>query len=330
MIFQATRTVTILGIKFEFHCIRKTMKNLKPLEVRWVQRFIAEIEELICDDKRVIKKHLRSIVDKICKELSLVFTHQNCNRHLFQQRVEPNWSSAQWNEKIYKPYRDALSGGKSGGIIISESHLSIEVSAYGIVTTLIHSDQISIEDWLCPKDDNLEFLINEYYSALGSEKIKSKFFHLFAMIEFCESKYREHNGSQPLYPEENVKKVIDVLEENGFDEDIRSETKKALRQKTDIGRKEKILNILHWMGIETFERFGEVNIIDIDIIDEFVKIRNKAFHGGEEKAEDVEERYRIAVEKLLYINEKIIEFVRNHSTEDADEAYCLFINGQRR
>lgn len=288
-----------------------------------------KIEGLLCDSKKAIKSYTKDIVDKICKELSLVFTHNNYNRHLFQQRVEPNWNSAKWDDKVYKPYRDVLSGGKSRGVIATKSNLIIETSAYAIVTTYIPSEQIVIDKWLYPKDDDLEFLINEYYSALGSEKIKSKFFHLFAMIEFCESKYKEHNGSYPLYSDQDVQKVIEVLETNGFSEDIRSETNKALRLKTDIGRKEKILNILHWMGIVTFERFGESNVIDVNLIDEFIKIRNKAFHGGKENPKEVEERYRHAVEKLLYINEKIIEFVRDHNTRGVSEPYCLFINGQK-
>ena len=64
---------------------------------------------------------------------------------------------------------------------------------YMMGTTSIKSSEIKIKDWLFTKDDAVEFLINEYHSALGSEKVKSKFFHLFAMIEFVEKEYADQN-----------------------------------------------------------------------------------------------------------------------------------------
>ncbi len=288
---------------------------------------------LICENKREAKKYIKEIVDKICKELSLVFSRYNHNRHLFHPRIEPDWNSAKWDEKEYKPYSDAITKGESGGIITARTNIMIECSAYAIITNLIPPEEIIVDKWLQPKDDNLEFLINEYYSALGAEKIKSKFFHLFAMIEFCEEKYKKHNKAERLFSDDYVEKILQVLEgskEVDTDKDVLGEVKKALSRRTDIGRAQKLLNILNWMGIDKFERFGEEKEIDKKMLDDAIDLRNRSFHGGQERAEEVEQEYKRNVENLLYIDEKIIEFVRGQSFEAKRDTYCLCIEGQKK
>ena len=55
--------------------------------------------------------------------------------------------------------------------------------------------------------------MNEYYIALGQEDAKSKFFHLFSIIEYIEHRYEQYNGAIPLYPEETRKEIGDMLQE---------------------------------------------------------------------------------------------------------------------
>lgn len=291
------------------------------------------INGLLCESKTDANVHAKILVGRICKELSLVFSEFNFNRHISQPRVEGDWSLAEWKEERYKPYRDALTKGKPGGIILVESNLAIQTSVYAVLTNLVPTERIAIDQWLLSKNDDLEFLINEYYSALGTEMPKSKFFHLFAMIEFCEVKYKEHNSANRLYSDEYVEQILDVLrktKEVDVDKDALAEINKALRQRTDIGRAQKLVNILHWMGIDKFVRFGEEVLIDKDLTSELIDIRNKLFHGGKEKQDDDGRRYKNAVEQLLYINEQIIRFVRRQDAEDEEQSFTLMIEGQKK
>ena len=60
---------------------------------------------------------------------------------------------------------------------------------YCIVQVSIPSDEVKINEWLLKEDDVVEFLMNEYHSALGAENIKSKFFHLNIFYRAGKRKY---------------------------------------------------------------------------------------------------------------------------------------------
>lgn len=52
------------------------------------------------------------------------------------------------------------------------------------------------------------------------------------------------------------------------------------------------------------------------MLDDIIKLRNKSFHGTKENAEEVEKKYADAVEILLYIDEKILDFFMKSSYQD--------------
>ncbi len=158
--------------------------------------------------------------------------------------------------------------------------------------------------------------MNEYYEALGTENIKSKFFHLFSIIEFCEKEYEGHNGSSRLLADEEVDMVIESVQKQ-IDTNKRvrivSILKNNLVKVHDIGRVEKLENILKWMGIESYRRFGLDKPIDKKLLSDLTTLRNKSFHGTRENAADAEKKYADAVEVLLYIDEKILDFLMKDS-----------------
>lgn len=287
-------------------------------------KLICEINGMLVDDEIYARKFSEEIVDRICKRLSLVFIKHNANRHLYQPRVEAMWSKAVFNCYEYAPFVEAkrkaleeIDGNNK--TIRLEDHIYMHDSLYCIARTSIPSDEIKITEWLSKEDDVVEFLMNEYYSALGTENIKSKFFHLFAIIEFCEKEYEEHNGSNRLLSNGEVDMVIAGIEKQ-IDakkrERIISILKNDLIRVNDIGRIEKLENILKWMGIEEYKQFGSNKAIDKKLLADITKLRNKSFHGTKEKAEDVEKKYADAVELLLYIDEKILDFLMNNSYQD--------------
>ena len=64
--------------------------------------------------------------------------------------------------------------------------------------------KIDYKNWTMPENEAYEFLMNEYYIALGQEDAKSKFFHLFSIIEYIEHRYEPYNGAIPALSGENT------------------------------------------------------------------------------------------------------------------------------
>lgn len=290
-------------------------KNMFP-------KYICEIRGMLVDDETYARRFAEEISDKICKELSMVFIRHNGNRHLFQPRVEPLWSEAVFERHEYPAFIDAKRkalekrDGKHRTIILDD-YIYFSDSIYGIISVDIPDKEIDIHDWLSLEDDgDYEFLLNEYYSALGTEKIKSKFFHLFSIIEFCEKAYEDHNGAKRLISDEEYNEIIEAVQERSkvFGKDKKDRVLGTvtgdLKKMTDINRAVKLRNILSWMGIHSYSQFGETHVIDESMLNSLIKVRNKSFHGNKEDKKEASKLYNEAIQKLLHIDEQIITFAR--------------------
>ena len=107
-------------------------------------------------------------------------------------------------------------------------------------------------------------------------------------------------------------------------EKIISRLKSELMKVYDIGRVGKLENILKWMGIEKYKQFGYDKAIDKKLLSDIIKLRNKSFHGTKENADAVERKYADAVKVLLYIDEKIIDFLmKNLYQNKSDSVYLI-------
>ena len=295
--------------------------------------FLCEVTGLLVDDEIYARKFARQIADNICKELSFVLMKHSPNVYLHQPRAEALWDKAQWSSREYTPYvqarRKALE--ERTGKIISEDVIRVVDSVSVKCKRALSCDEVNIRKWLFPKNNDMEFLMNEYYSALGTEGIKSKFFHLFAIIEFCEKKFEEHNGAKELLSEEEIDCIITTLKsvEMGSKDRVISSLTSNLMKMNNIGRIGKLKNILHWLGITSYAPSVE-NDNDRKILEGIVKLRNKSFHGTQESPEDAEQQYMDAVGKLLYIDAQILDFVmKDNPVTDNPDGYVL-ITGKEK
>lgn len=310
--------------------------------------FICEINGLLVDDEIYARKFAEEIADKICKELSFVLIRHNHNRYYIQPRVEAAWSRARFSFNEYQPFidekRKAVSD--SDGVIHVEDHMRVVDSVYITAFSRISASEVDIESIRRPHSETVEYLMNEYYSALGAEMVKSKFFHLFSMIEYCEREYRDHNGASRIWNEEAVDDILDCLKQHGFEsresennapedkkkknkEEILSRIKKSFIDITDIGRNKKLLNILKWMKIEKYTSGGTDVMIDEALIRDLTRLRNKSFHGTAESSQDADDQYKDAVGKLMYIGEQILNYVRSNEPADSHESKIILITGKR-
>lgn len=296
-------------------------------------KLICEINGMLVDDDIYARKFSEKVVNRICKRLSLVFIKHNANRHLYQPQVQAMWSKAVFKRCEYAPFVEAKRkiheeiDGKNKTIYL-EDYIYTQDSAYCIVNTKIPSAEINIGEWLSEENEVVEFLMDEYYLALGTENIKSKFFHLFAIIEFCEKEYEDYNGSSRILSDDEVDTFIagarGLIDAEDWDQ-VKSFLKGNLIKIYDIGRVRKLENILRWMGIEKYKYFGADKAVNKELLSSIIKLRNKSFHGTKEKSEDVEGKYANAVEELLYIDEKILDFVMKDSNQDKmDGIYLIY------
>ena len=282
-------------------------------------KLFCEISGLLTDDETYARHFVEKVIDRICKELSLVFIKHNANRQSYQPRVEALWSRAEWGRSTCRSCAEIQRkvmepGDDKQNVVYVEENVSIQCSVHVVIYPKVPTEELKIDKWLLPKSDVVEFLMNEYYSALGTEKIKSKFFHLFSIIEFCEKEFEEFNSSKKLLSKDEVDGILLHIEtciEKSKRERILSSLKDGLMKVSDIGRARKLENILKWMGIEDYDHHGQKQIINKNLLEELIAVRNKSFHGTIENEDETNKKYSHAVEKLLYIDEMILDFVRN-------------------
>lgn len=255
------------------------------------------------------------IVNKLCRKLSVVFARYNSNCHCFHPRVEVTWSAVKCRKSNYAPFMELLKKNCEKTKEVNKLHvevLGLKTKVNLMLKTVVPYPEIKLCECVSQNNDEIEFIENEYYSALGTEKLKSKFFHLFTIIEFCEKEYEEHNGSQRLLSDDKISTILKSIKDN-IDTSIRdkvlSSVKKELTKANDTGRAVKLQNILLWMGITKYNSFGKDIDINKEILDKVIKLRNMSFHGTKENALDVEEQYADAVAILLNIDLQILNYL---------------------
>ena len=162
-------------------------------------------------------------------------------------------------------------------------------------------------------DEKLKFLIEEYFIALGSENMNSKFFHLFAIIEFIEKEYAGLAGANKLLSVENVNEVLQEIKgklhsEADKSKQILSTLKGNLSRMTDIGRAQKLANILNRLKICNLQECGNEVAIDKGSMQKLIDLRNHYFHGDSGKENEKLLKIDIAVAELMEICLRVIQY----------------------
>ena len=275
-----------------------------------------EITNLLAADEKSALQEIECILDKLSKELSFIFNRQNHNRHLYQPRVEPDWMKFKIKSQEYEPYVKKYSELKKSDteLIFFKDTMRIRDSVHITGTLHISPNEIQTENFFRKNTPEFDFIFNEYYLALGTENMKSKFFHLFVIIEFCEREYKQHNKSTALLSEDEIKELMTIFKNHTVfqnKENLLSRINGTLTEATDIGRAQKLLNILEWMGIKSYRRFGEEKSVNKKLLQNLIDLRNKTFHSGLTTVSNDISQYGESVEVLFYIDEMIIDFMRN-------------------
>ena len=260
--------------------------------------FICEFTKIQSESENELIFKITPIIINICKELTYYISKSNKNKQSFHPRIIPEWK---------KLSIETLST-EFDKLTIRDS-LNLTIGQY------IDINGLDIQNWINYNNTTYSFIMNEYYLASGEENIKSKFFHLFTIIEFCEKEFESENKAVKLLNadliskiEDNVKNLILGDTDNKNNTKIIARLKQTLSELTDINRVEKIINILNWMEIHSIELVSNEIDIDKSLINNLIILRNKSYHG--DKDNFVDRNFVSYVLKLMLICEQIISFLK--------------------
>jgi len=176
------------------------------------------VSGLVARSEKEAAAKMQPIVEGICKRITFHINKTNVNKHAFQPRIDPLWKEAKWDCKLFSKYVEVLKSLKDGR---GERICNLVDSCHITFGQVIKLEEICWGEGLLGEPDDLSYLYDEYYYSFGTENLRSKFFHLFVIIEYCEEHYKSHNGSKPYFLhseiEELVEQIEDSLPENKFE-----------------------------------------------------------------------------------------------------------------
>ena len=286
--------------------------------------FCCTVSGIIAESKTEARELVDASIVKSCKALSILMNCENCNKQGYQPRVEPDYKQQSWYKEEYQPYeklveeacepKETIDENGNRVIHIYIDHANIEMESEVFATIFGKIDVSHFFDFYnYEKSPDLCFIIDEYYAALGREALTSKFFHLFSIIEYVEKNYIHLADTTNVFDEADKQLVMKSLENLEMPKAKRvrlcSSVMSAMGRATEIGREAKLVNVLHNMGIKEFKKCGTQFTIDKSTIKELTELRNAYYHGDGKKESNQHISVELAVARLMYICEKVIEYV---------------------
>ena len=312
----------IEALEFRLSCSRRNEDNRLPKN-----EFMLQIDNIIAENEDAAMRLVERDIHHICQILSLQTSMHNCNKHAYQPRVSPDYRNVSWKtrEYIVPEKKNTIDSGvdeyyDENGKHIIRIHMAENTLAChnrcSIFVTL--SVQLSTEEFLryytMDLDEETDFVMEEFFIALGKESVKSKFFHLFSIIEFIENKYVDLSDSERLLNTSQVQKMMDTLEMpsklNGeLKERVESSVKNTLLKMTNLGRASKLANILNTMGIHEIVLGGEHICIDKKHAQAWIDLRNRSYHPDGSVAGKKYIAMETAVTQLMETCQRILLFM---------------------
>lgn len=248
--------------------------------------------EYVMGLKQDMDWNVTRIVEQPIPDTNQIFRREEpVHIHLF---CENDVEHAVWGSSVYEPFETLLQkkedfvettlvDGKKYQVVTMESApIVISTSLYTKIYGRMPTDDFLL--YVECDDTDLNYMLDEFYLALGQENRYSK------LIEAI------------------TKAVMDIS--TMVDREKRNRVCGALKQTlgnlTDIGRKEKLVHILHQMGIREIKNCGTEFEIDDKTIGKLISLRNKCYHGDRKKADHSYINIDLAVTQLMYLCEQII------------------------
>ena len=303
--------------------------------------FVRAIGNVVAQDEAQALQMVESDVHRVCRTLSFQASVHNCNKQSYQPRVQPDYHNVVWKQSVYKRDEGESVSDDTIDDYIDENgkrviRIRIDENAVGIRNRisvfLTLSVRLSPEEFLryyaIDMDADMDFIMEEFFVALGKEVMTSKFFHLFTIIEFIEKKYADMAKAKPLLMESEIFSMLKVLDElpevdSAVKNRVINSVKGNLTKMTDIGRAEKLVNILHGMGIDEIKAGAEAIRVDKKLVQSLIDLRNRSYHGGVSQEGKKYVPMEWAVVQLMEICQNIIQYVGTAIDNTGDAAEVI-------
>lgn len=261
-------------------------------------RYKVSISFIDAEDKRDARNKAASVAEYICSSMDLFLAINNYNAHNYQPRTFFEKSEIELKEEYTRKTEDS-------GVVSFAS--SIEVGLQTTLFSTISTDDFS-KYYYAYLNDEPRMLMDTYRKALGIKDVESKYFNLFTIIEYIESKYRCYNQEQLLFTKEERKQILASIQDWVYNrnENVRSSLHQCLSRLTDINRAEKLKNILNYLGI--LDKKEGIYPYDItkEQMQKFINQRNSLYHASNNVASERLEKLTI---QLMDLCLKIIKAI---------------------
>lgn len=294
--------------------------------------FLLQVGNVVAFCKEEAYGRILRDVHNVCRALSIMMNTHNVNIHSFQSQVAIAYDEIEWQEEEYEDYRNLaeepdLHYVDENGVehIVVKLHSRIRVDCFSFITLYGTLPPKEFMTYMrAGADAERDFVLEEYYLALGTENITSKFFHLFSIIEYVERKYSDLSGAVLLLETAELEQILQQLQNcvkisSKKTQRVLSRVRDSLSVMTDIGREKKLVNILHAMDIDKITDCATPFTVDESHIKELTALRNKQFHGGVSRHNSYKYiSIELAVTRLFYICNGIIKYIVLDGCMDCD------------
>lgn len=270
-------------------------------------RYKVSMSFIDAEDKRDARNKTASVAEYICGSMDLFLAVNNHNAHNYQPRTFFEKSEIELKEEYTRKTEDS-------GVVTFAS--SIEV---GLQTTLFFTIPTDGFDkyYYAYLNDEPRMLIDTYRKALGIKDVESKYFNLFTIIEYIETRYRCYNKEQLLFTKDERKQILENIQDWVYtrNENVRGSLHQCLSRLTDINRAEKLNNILFYLQIPAKTEGIYTYDVATEQMKEFIEQRNKLYHASDNLASGRLEKLTI---QLMDLCLKIIKAI----IDKEDELAC--------
>lgn len=255
----------------------------------------------------------------ICRTLSIIMNMYNQHKRDFQPRVEVDLDSLLWVRHEYDVNETKKIEILPSGEVVNATYVTCHIETNVFTKGICNINLDKFNDYFNSTDLELNYMLDEFYLALGKEDAHSKFFHLFSIVEFIEKKYVELSEAKALLTKAEVKEIVvhvsdlKIKSDSKIMQRITDALRNSLTQMTDYGRVDKLVNILKNMGINEIICLTEKVAVDKTVVSQIIKLRNCLFHGDfDESRENTGKETQSVIEKLFIICGMIIEWVADN------------------
>lgn len=274
-------------------------------------QILLKFDSIYADSRDWAIDIISEYIDLICHSMSFIIQSQNNNINYFDIKFVYDIRSVNIIEEKYNAYEE-YEKYNDKTLTLSES-IDIREDISMVINQEFDICNISKFLNTISTDKKIKYIVESYYKSLGNIEYTSKYYNLFVIIEFIEGNYTKELNLNNILTKDQEKVLINNIRNdlNSLinNDDIIGRVINRISQitKTSVEtRAEKLyLIITEYLCIKYIDMGTEKIEVSIDIISDFIKIRNALFHAKSFDKKELD-KLKVSTHKLMKLCEMII------------------------